>query len=500
MKKPVRATSLVQRHECQDIKPTFLPKMEPKLYHDEGGGGQEGQNAFLVVIKTEQSHPEENSSFVHGGENQHDLQQSKNVSSPSCEPPSTSKEAWMNQHTLKEDTCNSLVIIKMEPDEGELSSSGRRCVLHEPEGVSNLLALWKTEPGSAYSDEEPLHDCGSEDLNTSGISGDNVPTLIPKTEPPATSVEHPEDDGGAEFECKNQHIVEEDVHSSLDIIIKLEPDEQELISSGEHHVFHELEEVSDLPTVCKTEPTTLGMPYSAYTDEEPWHENSGKEENGGFNISAECNQPSDFKFRGEPSMDCDSPDFVPSIFSHSNSKGGKKTPPRQLSWRPITGQFRRRALSDARLGQSEAELRAAAPRSAGGGLLLKPRWSSRTAGLGLDSERLSSALRSAERWEAPFIETRALRRSFSLSTDVSRHHLIVIGCVGPDLEPLCRSSWFFHHKSASFALRVFLSVQDDGEEEEDGASSVWSSEQRGGGVYCLYGGACKSEGGSESLD
>ncbi|KAL6482339.1 hypothetical protein MHYP_G00104190 [Metynnis hypsauchen] len=164
------------------------------------------------------------------------------------------------------------------------------------------------------------------------------------------------------------------------------------------------------------------------------------------------------------------------------------------------GQFRRRALSDGRLGQSEAELRAAAPRSAGGGLLLKPRWSSRTAGLGLDSERLSSALRSAERWEAPFIETRALRRSFSLSTDVSRHHLIVIGCVGQDLEPLCRSSWFFHHKSASFALRVFLSVQDDGEEEEDGASSVWSSEQRGGGVYCLYGGACKSEGGSESLD
>ncbi|KAL7852013.1 hypothetical protein SRHO_G00177980 [Serrasalmus rhombeus] len=275
-----------EEEECEDIKPTFLPKVGPKQYQDKGGGGQEGQNG-LVVIKTEQSRPEESSSFVHGGENQHVLHQSKNVSSPSCEPPSTSKEAWVNQHTLKEDICNSLVIIKMEPDERELNSSGRHCVLYEPEGVSNLLTLCKTE-----------------DLNTSGISGYNVPTLIPKTEPPPTSVEHVEDDGGDEFESKNQHTLKEDVHSSLDITIKMEPDEQELISSGEHHILHELEEVSNLPPVCKTEPNTLGMPYSAYIDEEPWHEYSGKEENGGFNTSGECNQPSGEEHKGLKSYPC----------------------------------------------------------------------------------------------------------------------------------------------------------------------------------------------------
>ena len=111
--------------------------MERKQYQGEGDGGQEGQNGLPVVIKTEPGRPEENSSFVHGGEDQHVLQRSKNVSSPSCEPPSIS-ETWENQHTLEEDVRSSLIIIKVEPDEQELSLSDNYHIFHDPEGLTNL--------------------------------------------------------------------------------------------------------------------------------------------------------------------------------------------------------------------------------------------------------------------------------------------------------------------------------------------------------------------------
>uniref|UniRef100_A0A3B4DIX0 C2H2-type domain-containing protein n=1 Tax=Pygocentrus nattereri TaxID=42514 RepID=A0A3B4DIX0_PYGNA len=160
-----------EEEECQDIKPTLLPKIEPIQHQEEGGGGQEGQKSLSVVIKTEQGCPEESSSFIHGGEDNNVLQKSEDVfsMSPFCETPSISKETWQNQQTLEEDVHSSLIIIKVEPDEQEMNDQQTH---HEVKEVSNQPTVRKTEPGCAYSDEEPLCEKrGKEDnenLNTSG--------------------------------------------------------------------------------------------------------------------------------------------------------------------------------------------------------------------------------------------------------------------------------------------------------------------------------------------
>ncbi|KAI4883015.1 hypothetical protein NFI96_020596 [Prochilodus magdalenae] len=258
--------------ESQDNNPT-LTKTDPLQHQENGGGNKDSENNLLEVIKKEQWCPEDSSSFIPSGEDHH--VSSENVSSMSslCEPPSVLKETWDCQHSLNEDVRSSLVIIKMEPVEQELSPNG-----NHPE-MLHLPAVCKAEPCPAYSDDEPQEVCGREESESS--------------EPPPSTVEHQED----------MYTLTEDVPSTLSII-KMEPDELELSFSDEHHVLHKLVEVSDLPTICKPEPGSVEMPYSGYMVAESQHEISEAEENRDLNTSEECSHLSSEDHKGLRSYPC----------------------------------------------------------------------------------------------------------------------------------------------------------------------------------------------------
>ncbi|KAK1803125.1 hypothetical protein P4O66_021661 [Electrophorus voltai] len=147
--------------ELEDIMPlSFLPKVESihTTGQDQGHCGgehhvlQEGVNSLLVIIKTEPD-PEEISPSVHSSGKRHTLQDSADMSNPisSCRAPSVPKEMWdyeskgESQRTL-EDWSSSLVVVKMEPDEGEAISSGEHSTEPELGEKSSLPPLWKAEP------------------------------------------------------------------------------------------------------------------------------------------------------------------------------------------------------------------------------------------------------------------------------------------------------------------------------------------------------------------
>ncbi|XP_026888157.2 zinc finger protein 184-like [Electrophorus electricus] len=150
-----------QKEELEDIMPlSLLPKVESihTTGQDQGHCGgehhvlQEGVNSLLVIIKTEPD-PEEISPSVHSSGKRHTLQDSADMSNPiaSCRAPSVPKEMWdyeskgESQRTL-EDWSSSLVVVKMEPDEGEAISSGEHSTELELGEKSSLPPLWKAEP------------------------------------------------------------------------------------------------------------------------------------------------------------------------------------------------------------------------------------------------------------------------------------------------------------------------------------------------------------------
>ncbi|KAG9262807.1 zinc finger and SCAN domain-containing protein 12-like [Astyanax mexicanus] len=166
--------------EFQDIRPS-----------SSSGDHQNDLDSLLVVIKTEPDHDEGIGSFV---EDHHDLQLPGNAFSPS---PSIPKESWDwlsergSRYTLEkeedeqEDIRSSLVVIKVEPDEEEPSSSGdQRDVHHELDMMSEMMVprVGTSEqdlqemPFTSYSDEDPEHENSrtfpivNNDLNTTGLS------------------------------------------------------------------------------------------------------------------------------------------------------------------------------------------------------------------------------------------------------------------------------------------------------------------------------------------
>ncbi|XP_072513074.1 uncharacterized protein [Salminus brasiliensis] len=166
------------------------------------------------------------------------------------------------------------------------------------EGVDRVLVVIKTEPdhpegiGSFVEEQHVLQ------------LPENASSSFPSI---------PAGRWGGGSERESQHTLEddddeeeeEDVRSSL-VVIKVEPDEQELGSGGDFHAPHELEMVSSLPAMGKNEHNLEGMPYFSYCEEDPEHENSRTSpiENTNLNTSGEQSQPASVAQHKEPRPYC----------------------------------------------------------------------------------------------------------------------------------------------------------------------------------------------------
>ncbi|XP_076842077.1 uncharacterized protein LOC143486111 isoform X2 [Brachyhypopomus gauderio] len=156
----------LHKEDLEDSTPVSLVhKAEPvhitARYQADWGGEslelQKSVSSTLVIIKTE---PEEIIPSLHTCGEQLILQHSEDKSNPDSSVPKEYEFEVENQHTF-DDRCSSLVVIKMEPDDGEPISSGEHSSKPECREVSTLLTLWKTEPDdtsvpySAHNTDDP---------------------------------------------------------------------------------------------------------------------------------------------------------------------------------------------------------------------------------------------------------------------------------------------------------------------------------------------------------
>ncbi|XP_022542805.2 zinc finger protein 135 [Astyanax mexicanus] len=166
--------------ELQNIRPSVLPEMKPVQHQEDSSDGeQDDMDSVLVVIKTEPDHPERIS--FDAEDHSDPLLLSGNASSPTPFIPTGSWECESegeDQHTYREDedeneeeaedVRNSLVVIKVEPEEQELQSSIGDYDLHHAETGPDIDL--QGMPYYSYCEEDPEHENNrtSAIQNTSG--------------------------------------------------------------------------------------------------------------------------------------------------------------------------------------------------------------------------------------------------------------------------------------------------------------------------------------------